>query len=161
VLGASLRPAILGRNIATLDPAEFAQSLHKGADPTAVERRRVRAQEPDGRQLRRLLRPRRKRPRRHRTAEQRDELAPVLTELHAIPHAERAPHLQDIELAAISQRLVELFRTRQLLANAVGVREGCSPDDPLVVPSTEIPSARVPRRGFALGAEFAAITRPG
>ena len=48
-LCASLCPAVLDRNIATLDPAELAQSLHKGADPRAVERRRVRAQESDGR----------------------------------------------------------------------------------------------------------------
>jgi len=53
-----------------------------------------------------------------------------MTELHSIS----ACQMQDIELAAVSQRLVELFRTRQLLANAVGVREGCSLDDPLVVP---------------------------
>ena len=39
--------------------------------------------------------------------------------------AQNGPHQQDIKLAAINQRLVELFRTRQLLANAVGVREGC------------------------------------
>src|SRR5207302_2518187 len=30
--GASLRPAILDRDIATLDPAEFTQSLHKSGD---------------------------------------------------------------------------------------------------------------------------------
>jgi aminoglycoside phosphotransferase (APT) family kinase protein len=35
---------------------------------------------------------RRERPRRRSAAEQRDELAPVLTELHAIPHDERGPH---------------------------------------------------------------------
>jgi hypothetical protein len=39
-----------------------------------------------------LLRARRQRPRRCRAAEDRDELAPVLTELHAIPHDERGPH---------------------------------------------------------------------
>jgi allophanate hydrolase subunit 1 len=80
-----------------------------------------------------------------------------MTELHSIS----ASQMQDIELAAVSQRLVELFRTRQLLANAVGVREGCSLDDPLVVPRTESPRPAIPRRGFALGAEFAAITGPG
>ena len=42
----------------------------------ALARRRARAQESDGRQLRRLLRARRERPRR-RAAEQRDELAPL------------------------------------------------------------------------------------
>jgi hypothetical protein len=34
-------------------------------------------------------------------------------------------------------------------------------DDPLVVPSTESRPPAIPRQGFALGAEFAAITRPG
>ena len=32
-LVASLRPAIFDRDGATLDPAEFAQPLHKGRDP--------------------------------------------------------------------------------------------------------------------------------
>ena len=74
-LAASLRPAILDRDGATLDPAEFAQPLHKSGGPLALGCRRARAQEPDGRQLRRLLRPRRERPRGRRAAEQRDELA--------------------------------------------------------------------------------------
>ena len=73
-LAASLRPAILDRDGATLDPAEFAQPLHKGGDPLARDRRRGRAQEPDGRQLRRLLRTRRERPCSRRAAEERDEL---------------------------------------------------------------------------------------
>ena len=80
-LAASLRPAILDRDGAALDPAEFAQPLHKSGGPLAPGRRRARAQEPDGRQLRRLLRARRERPRRRRAAEQRDELAPS----HALP----------------------------------------------------------------------------
>ena len=42
-----------------------------------------------------------------RAAEQRDELAPFWIELHAIPHTERGPP-QDIELAAISQRVVQI-----------------------------------------------------
>ena len=85
-LVASLRPAILDRDGATLDPAEFAQPLHKSGDPLALGRRRARAQEPDGRQLSRLLRARRERPRRRRAAEQRDELAP----LHSITSSARA-----------------------------------------------------------------------
>src|SRR5262249_52323625 len=74
-VAASLRPAIVDRKVATLDPAEFAQPLHKSGDPMAVGRRRAGAQETDSRQLSRLLRPRRERPRRRRAAEQRDELA--------------------------------------------------------------------------------------
>ena len=76
-LAASLRPANLDRDGATLDPAEFAQPLHKSGDPLARGGRRLPAQKPDGRQLPRLLRARRERPRRRRAAEQRDELAPL------------------------------------------------------------------------------------
>ena len=89
-LAASLRPAILDRDGAALDPAEFAQSLHKSGDPFARGRRRARAQEPDGRQLPRLLRARRERPRRRRAAEQRDELAASDESCHLIPPAGRA-----------------------------------------------------------------------
>src|SRR5262249_21022565 len=81
-LGASLRPAILDRNGPILDPAEFAQPLHKCGDPRALRRRRGRAQEPNGRQLSRLLRGRRERPRSCRTAQQGDELAAF--HLHSI-----------------------------------------------------------------------------
>src|SRR5215472_3306415 len=76
-IAASLRPAILDDEVATLGPAEFAQPLHKGGDPTALGcGHRYRAQEPDGGQLARLLRARRHWPR-CRAAEQRDELAPI------------------------------------------------------------------------------------
>jgi hypothetical protein len=51
-----LGPPVLNRNITTVDPAEFAQPLHKSGDPLALRLRRGIAQEPDGRPLRRLLR---------------------------------------------------------------------------------------------------------
>ena len=35
-LGATLRPAILDRDSTTLDPAEFAQPLHKTGHPWAM-----------------------------------------------------------------------------------------------------------------------------
>ena len=71
---ASLRPERLDRDSPTLDPTEFAQSLHKSGDPLAIDRRRGRAQEPDGRQLCRLLRTRSERPSR-RAANKCDEIA--------------------------------------------------------------------------------------
>src|SRR5262249_49691130 len=74
-IAASLRPAILDDEVATFDPAEDVQPLPKGGDPIAMGRKRSRAQEPDGRWLRRLLRARREWPRNSRAAEQRDELA--------------------------------------------------------------------------------------
>jgi len=60
------------------------------------------------------------------------------------------PHLQGYRNPTINQRLVALFRTRQLLANAVGGR-GCSPDDPLVVPSTGSRRPPDPAAGFCFG----------
>jgi hypothetical protein len=87
-LGTSLRPAMLDCDIATLDPAEFAQSLRKSGGPWARCRRRGRAQEPDGRQFPRLLRPRHHRPRRRRDSDKRDELATFqLTKFHPLPLA--------------------------------------------------------------------------
>src|SRR5262249_22633492 len=74
-VAAVLRPARLDRDRATLDPTEFAQSMRKSDGPQSVGRRRGRAQEPDRRQLARLLRPRRERPRNRRATEQGDECA--------------------------------------------------------------------------------------
>src|SRR5207244_659965 len=78
-LAASLRRAILDRDRAPLDPAEFAQPLHKGSKTTWPCPERTLRQVPDGRQLPRLPRARRERPearRRRRAAEKGDELAP-------------------------------------------------------------------------------------
>src|SRR5439155_1269158 len=55
-LTASLSPAKFDRDVATLDPAQFAQPLHKSGRPETLGRERLRAQEPDSRQLARVLR---------------------------------------------------------------------------------------------------------
>jgi hypothetical protein len=68
----ALCPAILNREVATVDPTEFAEPLHKSGNPLVLDRRQG-AQESDGRQLARLLRARRKRPCR-RAAQKCDEL---------------------------------------------------------------------------------------
>src|SRR5262249_4950101 len=75
-LAAAFRPAILDRDRAAFDPAQFAQSLDKRGDPKAPGRKRACTQESDSRQLSRLLRARRERPRGDRAAEQRDEVVP-------------------------------------------------------------------------------------
>src|SRR5215471_4387265 len=85
-LAASLRPAILDSDVATLDPTEFSQSLHESGSPSNLHRRRDCAQEPDGRQLSVLLRACGERPRGCRAAEQRDERAA----LHSITSSARA-----------------------------------------------------------------------
>src|SRR5262245_47716565 len=87
---ASLRPAIFDREIAAVDPAEFAQSLHEGGGPLALRRRAARSEQSDSRHLR-LLRARRERPRRC-AAEQRDELAPP----HSITSSASASSLSGI-----------------------------------------------------------------
>src|SRR5215471_11256938 len=76
-LAASIRPSNLDRDGMTLDPAGCTQPLHESSDPLVLNRsRHWWAQEPNGRQLRRLLRARRERPR-DRAAEQCDELTPL------------------------------------------------------------------------------------
>src|SRR5262245_12825083 len=86
---ASLRPAIFDREIAAVDPAEIAHSLHEGGGPLALRRRAARSEQSDGRHLR-LLRARREWPRRSRAPEQRDELAASDESCHLIPPAGRA-----------------------------------------------------------------------
>jgi hypothetical protein len=61
-LGAGLRPAIFDRDGAALDPAKFVQSLNKSSGPWTPGRS-VRTQDPNSRQLCRLLRARSERPR--------------------------------------------------------------------------------------------------
>ena len=60
---AALCPAILNRKVATVDPSEFTEPLHKSGNPLVLDRRVGRTQESDGRRLARLLRARRERPR--------------------------------------------------------------------------------------------------
>src|SRR5262249_15878779 len=84
-LSASLPPAVLDRDGATLDPAEFAQQLHKCVDLCAQAYWAAPTEVPDGRQLPRLLRTRRERPR-GRAAEQRNEGAA----LHSITSSARS-----------------------------------------------------------------------
>src|SRR5262249_38679316 len=74
-LGVPLGPAILDREIAALDPAQLAHSLHEGGGPLALRRRATSAEQSDSRRLR-LLRACLERPRGSRTANKRDELAP-------------------------------------------------------------------------------------
>src|SRR5262245_22728243 len=89
--GASIGPAILDREVATLYPTEFAQPLHKSGSPWSPGRGRGRAKKPDDRRLpRRLLRARRYRPRRQ-AADQRNEPTPAQVK-HGTALAVGPPH---------------------------------------------------------------------
>jgi hypothetical protein len=58
---AALCPPILNRDVATVDPSEFAEPLHESGNPLALDRRRG-TQKSDGRRPARLLCARRERP---------------------------------------------------------------------------------------------------
>src|SRR5262249_38696483 len=73
-LGVPLGPAILDSEIAALNPAQLAQSLHEGGGPLALRRRATRAEQSDSRRLR-LLCARGERPSRRHATEKRDKFA--------------------------------------------------------------------------------------
>src|SRR5262249_42183359 len=70
------------RNGATLDPPKVAQALQESRDPWARRRKAGRAQEPDRRQLRRLLRACNKRPHRCGAAECDQQFPPSDRDCH-------------------------------------------------------------------------------
>src|SRR6185369_1461550 len=71
----TFRPTIFDRDGPPIDPAKFAHARHKSGYPGS-KTRRICAQKPDGWELARLLRARRKRPYRRHAAKQRNEVAP-------------------------------------------------------------------------------------
>ena len=71
-----LRPAVFDHDVATIDETCFAQALSKSRNQMDARLERAIMKESNHRH-RRLLRPRRERPRGCRAAEQRDELAAV------------------------------------------------------------------------------------
>jgi hypothetical protein len=83
-----LGPAVFDRHVLALCKTSFFQTLAKCTQPVRTAVRRCDVEEPDHRH-RRLLRPRRERPRRNRAAEQRDELAASDESCHVIPPAGR------------------------------------------------------------------------
>src|SRR5215467_7050901 len=121
-LGTSLRPTILDRHGATLDPAEFAQSLSKGGCPCTPGRRTARSKEPNDRHLRWLLRPCRERPRGCRAAEKRDELAP----LHSITSSATARSLSGTARPSM-RAACALMTSSNLLACTTGRSAGFVP----------------------------------
>jgi hypothetical protein len=72
----SVRPTKFERDVLALDIASFTQSSMKGGEHGHIGLARSSAEIADHRH-RRLLRPRRQRPRGRSSAEQRDELAPL------------------------------------------------------------------------------------
>src|SRR5262249_52472408 len=110
------------RDGAALDPAEFAQPLHKSGNPPVHGYRRARAQEPDGWWLR-LLRARRERPCRRRAAEQRsDEIAPP----HSITSSARASSVGGTSRPS-ALAVVRLTTKSNLVGCSTGMSPGFAP----------------------------------
>jgi hypothetical protein len=101
---------VLDPDITAVDPSQFFKRLAERCVASArlwIIRERV-GEINEPRYATRLLRARRERPRRRRTAEERDEVAPFqLIELHSVPA--RQGGLQDIELGTISQEVTKRF----------------------------------------------------
>src|SRR5262245_45547820 len=117
---ASLRPAIFDREIAAVDPAEIAHSLHEGGGPLALRRRAARSEQSDGRHLR-LLRTRRTRPC-GRAADQRDELPA----LHSITSSTRASRLGGTSRPS-AFAVLRLITSSNLVGFCTGRSAGFSP----------------------------------
>src|SRR5262249_50067480 len=104
------RPAILDRHTLTLDVAAFVHALPEGGNQAWKGGRRRAAEVSDDRQLRRLLRACRKRPRRRCAAEQGDELAPS----HELPseEARNLSHHWTMRALCIAAKYSRLSRFR-------------------------------------------------
>src|SRR5262245_55268306 len=114
----SLRPAIFDRDVLTLDVTGFVQATAERAHYGSERLSRLSIQKSDHRH-RRLLRPRRDRPRRRRAAEQRDELAPSD---HSITSSARAS-----KVAGISRPSALAVLRLMTKSNRVGCWMGSSP----------------------------------
>src|SRR5215470_13211014 len=93
IVVAALDPAIFDRDILAFDKSGRFQAQAECAQPVCVQVGRVAAHKPNSRQLARLLRARRERPRnvrRRRTTEQRYELAAFHLRVHSITSSARA-----------------------------------------------------------------------
>src|SRR5262249_41813295 len=116
----TVRPAVFDCDVLALDMARLLQPLSKRAQTLPVVLERCGAEEADHRECR-LLRARRKRPRR-RTAEQRDEFAP----LHSITSSARASSVGGTS-RPIAFAVLRLMTNSYLVGACTGRSAGFSP----------------------------------
>src|SRR5262249_48690183 len=117
--GASLRPAILDSDGAPVGPAEFVQPLHESRSPRCPGGGGSGPQITDGRELRRLLRARRERPRSRNTTEQRDELAAHHLRAHSITLSAR-PSSESGNVIPSALAVLRLIKSSTLVACCTG-----------------------------------------
>ena len=116
-----LRPAVFDRDVLALDIAGVFEALAKCAQTLRKRVGRRGVEEPDHRH-RRLLRPRRERPRCRRAAEQRDELAP----LHSITSSARASSVGGTSRPS-ALAVLRLITSSYLVGACTGRSAGFSP----------------------------------
>src|SRR5262245_54090817 len=121
----SLCPAIFDCNVLAFDKAPVFQTLTERSQELRVVAGRPGAEEPNHRH-RRLLRPRRERPRGRRAAEKRDELAPLHRCNHSITSSARTINAigtcSPIALAAL-----RLMISSNFVGCSTGRLEGLAP----------------------------------
>src|SRR5262249_26534155 len=117
---ASLRPPILDRNIATFDPAEFAQPAQKRSAKRACRAAAAGAEKAHGPQFSRLLRPRRERP--CRCAEPRDEIPPS----HSITSSASASSVGGM-VRPSALAVLRLMTSSNLVTCSTGMSAGFAP----------------------------------
>src|SRR5829696_33167 len=120
-LATSRCPANLESDFAFFTPTEFAQLLHKSGQPFALSRRCGRAQEADCRQLRRLLRVRRNRPRYRSTNEPNK-----LPSFHSITSSARARREGGM-VRPMALAVLRLTTSSNLVGCCTGSSPGFSP----------------------------------
>ena len=118
---AAVRPAIFDRHVPALDMTGLASGPGGTRATERVSIRRRGAEKPDHRH-RRLLRPRRERPRRRRAAEQRDELAP----LHSITSSARASRVGGTSRPS-ALAVLRLITSSNLVGCSIGKSAGFAP----------------------------------
>ena len=117
----ALQPMVIDRGVLTLDIAGFPETVAERGCGRSECLCRPGLEEPDHRQCRLLLCPRRHRPRRRRNADQRDKIAPLQSiELHLVPQPAPGQH---IALVRSSRGLAALRKF-----NPANVSNGSKPE---------------------------------
>src|SRR5262249_16787633 len=116
-----VRPAILDRDVFSFDESNVIETLPEGIDKVC-EAGSLRASEKSDYRHRRLLRPRRERPRCRRTAEQRDEIATS----HSITSSARASSVGGTSRPS-ALAVLRLIASSNLVGSSTGRSEGLAP----------------------------------
>src|SRR5262249_52903500 len=121
----SLRPAIIDRDVLTLDVTGLVQAAAETGHPGSERLRRLSTQESDHRH-RRLLCAHHERPRSRRAAEQGDELAPLHLRGHSITSSARASTFDGTVIPS-ALAVVRLITSSNLVGCSTGMSPGFVP----------------------------------